>query len=335
MTLSNFHLQIVTKYFKNYEDYNNILKLNSSIKKFYNSTFDYLKIPFNYILTYKEVKYLKELVQQNFNYSQLNQIELNFNCNITYVSNLYIIIKNYEKFKKIFGDKKIIINFNKSKNIKIVCDDNLKFNKLEFLKYFDNIMCDCIKDYNIYLLMYDLNRIGEYNFKNIKYLFDYDFIKDKTINISKDIYLNFNDKIVKPQSNTNFNDIDFKDMRIYNISPLSFYHEIENFPIYYKYFKIIHHEIIDNNLTNIINNGGINNSNFISQFRDTLANDENYKKFLKLIEINEITTRISEFNAYYIKLINGHQPSIPDYNLIMEILRDKFEFNNKYNMEYI
>ena len=113
--LSTFHKQIVSKYFNTNKDYDNLFEVDKNLKDLYFSTFNYITLSLNYLLSNQEV--LDILVKIQLTFPNVETIYLNFlETKLTnyYINNLISIYEKFMKYINKYGfEFKIKITFNK------------------------------------------------------------------------------------------------------------------------------------------------------------------------------------------------------------------------------
>ena len=357
--LSNYHQQIISKYFTNYKDYNTLFIKNKNINKLYNTTFNYLFLNSQFVLSKTEIIYILNIINKHF--PNIKTIELNYNIYyIATIEEIGNIIKNYKLFKKFDLKHKFVINIYKfissldSKYelnrtniinkifITSLCQrfDELdikilnKLNKLIKLNIIKNILQN-----NINLLIPIIFTINNNNESEIELLLNQPFkivfnfisyttnlsilntINPKYINNNK-IYYTYNEVFI------NYNPILFNnsnDENNYLISH-SKYHFIFN--------HIANIKLLKDNVLNLLRkdtnyNITIKNTNIKVKVYSSLNNKYDNILYIILRSINNVNICIKR-NNYKIKFTNDIY--INNYIKFIIMLKLKFNFYNYYNI---
>lgn len=113
MSIPDYCQQIVSKYFTNYKDYNNLFSEIQHINELYRTTFNYLFLDPFFIPSKNEIKYFINLINHQF--PNAETIELNFNIyRIIPIEVIGNIIEIYKLFKKSDPKHKFKINIYKN-----------------------------------------------------------------------------------------------------------------------------------------------------------------------------------------------------------------------------
>ena len=300
--LSSFHKQIVSKYFDNFNDYDNLFKVDKNLSKLYFSSFNYINLSINYVLSEKEIINILNRIRLNF--SNLKTLYLKFNISNKLIKYLQLqnIILNYDKFIKLC-DKEL--------NIKITFDSNIFklfnhiYNKVNItttntyeFKYFNELINNNIilGITNFYIVIdkqlyfnnnYILNHMINNKLDNFKYL-----VKITTFNRIPDEFKNVDYILYKCIDNNDF---------IFNTNK-----EYKNL------IKFINLQIstkllfYNSDLINCINNN--NNNEYIENLRDTIDNIKYFPMYYEMLKYKNNKTKIIRLDNYckynYDKLVN-------------------------------
>ena len=123
--LDNFHLQIVSKYINNYDDFKNLLNLHKKLNELYFSTFNIINISYNYIVLNKQIeKIINNIIDKLPNVSEIVLSFYNqYHKFVMYEDFVKYILCNYNKF----DDYLIKHNLKNRIKIKLKLNFRIKF----------------------------------------------------------------------------------------------------------------------------------------------------------------------------------------------------------------
>jgi len=312
--LSNFDLQIISKYLYNFNDFKKLIELNKNLKYYYHSTFNIINIPINYVLNKHEIRML--IYNLIYLLPNLNEIILNFTSDYTSCIDLNIF------------DNYILINYINFYNV-LKYEFNLIDNDIEFTNLNRNEIIDKI------IILYE-----SYSGFKIKINFDFDiliefnelifknYIVQKLNEFSKEI-CKINIIIKHDYITKNLLDYinnkcrEYKNIKFIINIPFEYLTNINKIPDEYKNINNVYYTYITQRRMYFNNDDDYKNNIYIKQYVENEGWNERVLKLnidkipvLTYIKIrNKIKSNKLKFNDFEVKFINNKE--------IKEMLNDE------------